>query len=662
MKLSHRLTVIFLLLGIVPMVAICYLSTSNGEASLSRQAYLKLEAVSSIKKAQIEQYFDKRREDIIMLSEILSNLYDEYLHLTRAQLVLSTGYEGSNYFEAFVETYGYDDLLLIDPSGDVTYTVDQGEDYKTNLNDGPYRESGLADVFRMARDERRYAFHDFEPYAASGNAPAAFIAYPIFQYDQLVVVVALRLSINGIDHIMQLREGMGETGESYLVGPDKRMRSDSYLDPEGHSVKASFAGTVEHNGIDSASVREALQGNTGITELIDYNGNPVLSAYAPVRVADRTWALISEIDVAEAMAPVYRLRTIIASAIALTLIVVLVTGVLVARRVTRPLGGEPEEMKRISESISSGDLTLALNDRGDTGTAYAAMTRMTHNLRDMITAMAEISDEMAGSADETSVITRQTGVNIKTQQGEAMKISTAMTELVGAVQSVAANTGQALEATMVAVREVNTASGVVGHTVESVDDLIVQISQASDAIAAVKDYSDQVFSILEVISGIAEQTNLLALNAAIESARAGDHGRGFAVVADEVRSLSVRTQDSTRDIDRIVKQLQVGAEQACEIMSVGLEKVNLTRRNTERIVQAMTVVEHSASTIHEMMTQIASATEQQSAVSTEINGNIEYIGRLSQENAGGAEQIADASQELARTAERLNHLIRQFRT
>lgn len=662
MKLSHRLTIIFLLLGMFPMVAIGYLSTNSAENSLGYQAFQQLEAVRSIKRSHVEQYFDKRQQDVIMLSEIISNIYDEYLHLTRVQLLLTVGYEGNNYFKKFVETYGYDDLFLIDPDGDVIYTVAEESDYRTNLNEGPYSHSGLAKVFRTARDERRYAFHDFEPYAASNGEPAGFIAYPIYQHDQLIVVVALRLSIDSINNIMQLREGMGESGESYLVGADKRMRSDSYLDPDGHSVAASFSGTVEHNGIDSVSVRRALQGETGVTELIDYNGNPVLSAYSPVRVADQTWALVSEIDVAEAFAPVYELKKMILAAVALTLVVVLAVGFAMARRVTRPLGGEPEEMKQISESISSGDLTLALEDRGDNKTAYAAMAKMKEKLREVVSGMAAISHEMASSAEETSVITKQTGANIQTQQGESVKISTSMAELVGTVQQVAVNTTQASDATLEAVREVSAASTMVQHTVDSVNDLIAEISRANEAIETVKVYSDQVFSILDVIMGIAEQTNLLALNAAIEAARAGDHGRGFTVVAEEVRSLSIRTQDSTTDIDNIIKQLQAGAEQACEIMSVSIEKVHLTKQNTEQVVQAMKSVERNADTVHGMMTQIASATEQQSAVSAEINGNLDYISRLSQENAGGAEQISSASLELAQTAERLNQLIRQFQT
>ncbi len=100
------------------------------------------------------------------------------------------------------------------------------------------------------------------------------------------LVVALQLSLEAINNVMQQRDGMGKTGETYLVGSDKLMRSDSFLDPNGHSVQAAFAGTVASNGVDTEASREALAGKTETKIIIDYNGNPVLSAYAPLEVGD----------------------------------------------------------------------------------------------------------------------------------------------------------------------------------------------------------------------------------------------------------------------------------------------------------------------------------------------------------------------------------------
>jgi len=110
---------------------------------------------------------------------------------------------------------------------------------------------------------------------------------------------------------MTLRTGMGETGESYLVGPDKRLRSDSFLDPEKHSTSASFDGSIENNGVDTDAVREALAGRTGRRIITDYNNNRVFSAYTPLKVGDVTWAAISEINVEEALSEINTIKWLI---------------------------------------------------------------------------------------------------------------------------------------------------------------------------------------------------------------------------------------------------------------------------------------------------------------------------------------------------------------
>ena len=111
-----------------------------------------------------------------------------------------------------------------------------------------------------------------------------------------VGVLAAVIALDEIDRIMGERSGMGATGESYLVGADKRMRSGSYLDSQGRSVEASFRGTIAANGVDTRASRGALAGVTRAELLTDYRGQAVLSAYAPVQFFGLRWAVIAEID------------------------------------------------------------------------------------------------------------------------------------------------------------------------------------------------------------------------------------------------------------------------------------------------------------------------------------------------------------------------------
>ena len=211
-----------------------------------------------------------------------------------------------DFFTQYNEQYGYYDLFLLSADGFCFYSVCQEADYETNFVDGKYSNSNLGVLVREVLSTKKFGFADFKPYAPSNGAPAAFIAAPVIdaQDNELEIIVALQLPLDTVNAIMGVRAGMGETGETYLVGPDKLMRSDSFLDAQGHSVAASFAGTVEKNGVDTEAATEALAGNTDAKIIDDYNGNPVLSAFTPVNVFGTTWALLAEIDKAEAFAPV----------------------------------------------------------------------------------------------------------------------------------------------------------------------------------------------------------------------------------------------------------------------------------------------------------------------------------------------------------------------
>ena len=143
-----------------------------------------------------------------------------------------------------IDKYGYYDIFLIDPDGYIFYTAARESDYQTNIIDGKYSDSSLGQLVREVLESKKYGVADFAPYAPSNGDPAAFIAEPVVHDGKVDMVVALQLPLDGINAIMTHREGMGESGETYLVGEDLLMRSDSYLDPVNHTVINSFRNPV----------------------------------------------------------------------------------------------------------------------------------------------------------------------------------------------------------------------------------------------------------------------------------------------------------------------------------------------------------------------------------------------------------------------------------
>ncbi|MBN2477360.1 MAG: HAMP domain-containing protein, partial [Pirellulales bacterium] len=309
--------------------------------------------------------------------------------------------EDKDFFAKYTERRGYYDLFLMHPDGQCFYTVSHEPDYGTNLVNGKYKDTNLGELTRQVLQSKEFGFADFAPYAPSNGAPAAFIGQPVLEKDEVQFVVALQLSLDTLNAIMKLRAGMGETGETYLVGPDKRMRSDSFLDPKGHSVAASFAGTVENNGVDTEAVAKALAGKEDAGILTDYNGNPVLSAYTPIDVFGTTWALLAEVDQAEAFAPVQQIEAGAADAksqlLAATWIIagvaiaaVLVVAYLVAGLVTGPV----KKVAGVLDLVAKGDYNqkVEIDTKDEIG-------RMAGSLNTAIDAVAEALQDVKDAAE-----------------------------------------------------------------------------------------------------------------------------------------------------------------------------------------------------------------------------------------------------------------------
>ena len=194
----------------------------------------------------------------------------------------------------FVTERGYYDFFLISPTGDVLYSVEKEADFATNLIEGPYRDTGLAAAFVQVKRNLReniVAVTDMVPYEPSEGAPAIFMATALTSSaGEFLGVIAVQLPTDGILGIMNYTSGMGETGETYLVGQDLLMRSDSRF--TDHS-------TVLQQTVDTPTVERALAGEQGVDYVLDYRGVEVLSAHLPIDVGDTRWAVMAEIDGAE---------------------------------------------------------------------------------------------------------------------------------------------------------------------------------------------------------------------------------------------------------------------------------------------------------------------------------------------------------------------------
>ncbi len=302
-------------------------------------------------------------------------------------------------FQDYAKWAGYYDIFIFDPEGNLVYTVFKETDFATNFRTGPYQESTLANAFRAANESGRDAeavVIDFAGYGPSYGNPAAFVAAPIYIGDKKIGVLAAQLSIDEINAIMGERSGMGETGESYLVGPDKLMRSDSRFIEESTLLKRT---------VDTASVTAALAGESGTQTVDDYRGIPVLSSYQPLSVPGLDWAVLAEKDFAEVRDPIVSLRN---QLLIFTLAGLLLTTVILIAVLRRIVIAPIKQLATTADAIDAGDYAVRakvdsqdeFNELAETLNRMAASIQKDIAERDRTAGQLREANEKATAATE----------------------------------------------------------------------------------------------------------------------------------------------------------------------------------------------------------------------------------------------------------------------
>jgi len=545
MTIKKQLIIILLLVGSIPFITMGLISYFAASDSIKKEVFAKIELDRDLKKSQLQTYFDMMSKNIINLSDNryvellvsdLSHLHNKYIPedkvngpwgIVNMPEVQALYAEHDEYFKNFIHSNNFYDLFIICAKhGHVMYTVARESDLGTNVKTGSLRDSGLGKAWKKALESKQISLIDTAPYAPSNGEPAMFMSYPIKTHNgEVNGVVVVQIATDGIDKVMQERTGMGETGETYLVGQDKLMRSDSYLDPTNHSLKASFKNPAL-GSVDTIASNESIQGKSATKIIIDYNGNRVLSSYTPIEFYGVKWNLISEIDEAEVLLPVYELKNTIVILGGIFLILILIVAIILSFFISKPI------IKAVKSIIEANDQVVS---------ASSQITASSLSLADGVSRQSSNTEQVSATVEQSTVINAQNAENSKIANTLAKETRTAAEQ---------------------------------GYQKGS--ELIASMQ-------AINDSSEKIFKIIKTIDEIASQTKLLALNAAVEAARAGEHGLGFAVVADEVKALAQRSADAATEtaniIEESIKQANNGSEiskQTNEAFNNILEKVNKT--------------------------------------------------------------------------------------
>ena len=516
----------------------------------------------------------------------------------------------------YLDKFGYYDIFLIDPdSGHIVYSVFKEVDYATSLITGPYKDTNFAQVFKAVantKDKTEARLIDFAAYTPSYEAPASFIAAPIFdpKTDYLIGVLVFQMPVGKINSLMQTRAGLGESGETYLVGSDKLMRSQSRFDTEN---------TLLAKTIDTHGVRKALAGDTHVEIFPDYRDISVLSAYAPLTIQDLSWVLLAEIDEAEALAAVGKIQSLITIIATITIILVIAVAWWVARSVFLQLGADPVKVQGIAERIAQGDLKISAEESQQKQVGVmAAMIAMQKKLSQVIGDVAQTAENISNASSQVN--------------STAQSLSQATSEQAASVEETSASIEQMSASINQNSENAQVTDGIATDSSKSAKEGADAVSQT---VAAMK----QIAKKINIIEDIAYQTNMLALNAAIEAARAGEHGKGFAVVATEVRKLAERSSTAATEISELSSSSVTVAEKAGGLLEKMLPGINKTA---------------------DLVQEITAASEEQSSGANQISDAMSQLDKVTQQNAASSEELAATAQEMRNRSESLKSMISFF--
>ena len=341
------------------------------------------------------------------------------------------------------------------------------------------------------------------------------------------------------------------------------------------------------------------------------------------------------------------------------LIIAIITALSVWLSIKRPLN----KVMPVLRALADGDMTSRVKHQGNDefGQLAGWVNALADKLEKAICEIKVTAQNITNAAQSGSQISKRSMSMIERQKQETYVVATSMSQMAEAVKEVAYSADCAQQE----IEHINSRAQdnrkLMTANVKTVNSVAQEISNACEVISELKDETNNIGHILEVIKGIAEQTNLLALNAAIEAARAGEQGRGFAVVADEVRTLASRTQSSVQDIHSMIDKLQTGARNAAEIMAISQDKVFVSVSQAEQAGSSLSEIVDRLGEIRSMSTQIAAAAEEQTAVCCGISEGVESIKNIAEGNAVEAQNGARESTSLAVLADQHLSLSSQFR-
>ncbi|KQL45693.1 chemotaxis protein [Brevibacillus choshinensis] len=687
MKLGARVLIVLLLAGIVPLTAAGVFAYNESKRELLSSSKATLEALRNSQKEQVENYFRERSRNL----DTLAASSTVVTALSEFRGVWEQGRESPAYQEVEltrtkelkmeVARYGFANAYLLNDKGEVIYQTKPQKDLGTSLLQGLYADSVLGQTVQKAFKGQSTEMSDLSLYEPSGSVPGVFIATPIFENGYIIGQLAVEVTLDYISRQLNQREGLGNTGKIYLVGPDKLMRSQL-----GEGLETLLKQQVDTPIVDQVLLTQQFKGTT---ESIDYRGQQVLVSFDQVKVGKKTWAILAEMNMTEILNGPNRIMKAMLIFNGVVLVVIVGISLYTANWLRRSFRG----MLKVAGRIGEGDFATPvpqwlLKRKDELGDLARSLLSMRDQLLGILLqvrqASASVSEavkeihgntsEIASSSQQIVQVVDQVAASADNQMDKMGQTLQLAVDLTNDVTGVTDNVEQVSLSSQEMKRHTDAGRQAVTAVIDSMEEINRSVESATGVIHELEKRSQDISRIISVISEIARQTNLLALNAAIEAARAGEHGKGFAVVAGEVRKLSEGTNEAALQIARMIGDVQKDTTAAVARMAEGSETTahglktarqsgemfQRIEQNILRVTQEMESVRQAFNRMAPDARQVVAVAEEVSSASAHAAAGVQSISAAVEEQSAAMELIVHSADQLAVLAEELRGSLATF--
>ncbi len=727
-KIRVKLLVTILLTAIVPLILLSVSSMIVSKASLENSAFDNLEAIRDTNAMAINKYFIRSKNDLMMLLQSFQLLQENVNLKIKTSKTINESYrnelllqEINNLFSTFKEANNYEDLFLIKADGYIEYSVEKRDDFQTNLLTGYFMNSNLAHLIKTVLNSKSYEIVDFKKYEPYNNNPAAFMGLPVIVNNEIQYIIASQISLREINSITQQRTGLSESIETFLVGTDNLMRSDSrFLDDLG--VESSVLNPEIR--IDTKATQNAFIGISGTDFLTDFRDIKVLSSWTNLIIHEKTnenaedvtWALISKIDNSEIQAPIWQMIWTFTSILIVSTLIVIAVSFIFASGLTKQVDhimtllmnigmgdfdsrtkivshdelGEmavslnamlentmnlvqsSEERDEVEGAImnlleeisgfAEGDLTRKVNVTTDiTGAIADAFNDMSIQLSDVIRNVKIVSGQVRTTSGVISDSTHKLASKNEQQVKQIKKAISAINLIATAIANISQSSVESAEISVLASKSAKEGSSAVFETNKNMEKIRNNVQETSRAIKRLGESSLEIGNIIQIINDISDRTSILALNASIQAAMAGDAGHGFAVVAEEVQRLAERSTNSTKQIETLIKNIQSEINEAGISMDESIQCVVDGTKLAGDAYSKLKEIDKVSDKLSDFITAISSTSIKQAEESNKVTKIMENVGAISAQSAIASMETAKTVKNMTNLSQKLHVSVEAFK-